>query len=102
LTEGGERMPRKALTAEQRRNYKLLDFKIWVIGQMKRNHVTQGDLAEIFGVSQPRVSKMLKIPDKKKKREEKINPDPFSYGQVIALCELFGVDEEERKKLLML
>lgn len=99
-------MPRTPLTMEQRREYKLLDFKIWVHGQMKANHLYQKDIANVLGVSQVRVSQMLKVPDKKKKskkgNEAGINPDPFTLGQVITLCELFGVDPEERKRLLTL
>ncbi len=93
-------MPRVALSAEQRREYKLLDFKIWVVGKMKRHHKTQEDVGKALGLSQARISQMLKIPDSKKREE--VDPDPFSYGQVLILCELFEADEEERKKLLML
>lgn len=93
-------MPRVALSAEQRRAYKLKDFKIWVQGQMKSTNKTQEDVGKALGISQSRVSQMLDVRDKKK--GEKPNPDPFSYGQVLILCELFGVDEEERKKLLMM
>ena len=45
---------------------------------------------------------MLKRYDPETVSRPKVNPDPFSYGQVITLCELFGADGEERKKLLML
>lgn len=94
-------MPRTPLTQEQRLKYKLLDFKAWVHGQMKINHLTQRDLAKAFGISQPMVSQMLKVPDKKKKGE-KINLDPFTLGQIIILFELFETEPEERKRLLTL
>lgn len=93
-------MPRVALSAEQRRAYKLKDFKIWVYGQMKLNHKTQADVGKALGISQVRVSQMLDMREKKK--GEMSEPDPFSYGQVLTLCDLFGVDEEERRKLLMM
>ncbi|MCM1057916.1 MAG: hypothetical protein NC517_09950 [Firmicutes bacterium] len=93
-------MPRVALSAEQRRDYKLLDFKIWVNGMMKRHHKTQREVGEALGLSQVRISQMLKIP--KAGKREKVEPDPFTYGQVLTLCEFFRVEEEERKKLLML
>lgn len=95
-------MPRVALSAEQRREYKLKDFKGWVYKQMKLNGKIQADVAEVLGVSTGRVSQMLKNYDPKKEPRKRGEKDPFSYGQVLALCELFGVDEEERKKLLMM
>ena len=93
-------MPRVSLTAAQRRDYKVRDFKGWVVKQMKLNHKQQADVAEALGVSVGRVSQMLKIPERGCR--VKVNPDPFSYGQVLALCELFEVDGEERQKLLTL
>lgn len=93
-------MPRVALSAEQRRAHKLKKFKIWVHGQMKLTSKTQADVGKALGISQVRVSQMLDVREKKK--GEKSEPDPFSYGQVLILCDLFGADEEERKKLLMM
>lgn len=94
-------MPRIALTAQQKMEYKLVDFKIWVDGQMRRNHISQAEVGKALGISQGRVSQMLKVPDKKKKGKD-VNLDPFSLGQVIALFELFQADEDEIKKLLKL
>lgn len=94
-------MPRIALSNEQRIEYKVTDFKGWVVKQMKINGKRQEDVAKALGVSQGLVSRMLKIP-KNKEEEKRVKKDPFSYGQVIALCELFSVDENERKKLLTL
>ena len=94
-------MPRTPLTQEQRIKYKLLDFKAWVHGQMKINHLTQRDVAKALGISQSMVSQMLKVPDKKKK-DEKIKLDPFTIGQIIILFELFETGPEERKRLLTL
>lgn len=90
-------MPRVTINKKE---YKLLDFKGWVRKQMALNHKTQVQVGEVLGISQSTVSQMLKIPDKRKK--EKINPDPFTYGQVLTLCEFFEVDEEERMRLLMM
>jgi len=92
-------MPRVALTAAQRRDYKLRDFKGWVTKQMKLNGKRQADVAVVLGLSTSRVSQMLKIP---KGKNDKTDPDPFSYGQVLTLCEFFGVDGEERQRLLTL
>lgn len=95
-------MPRVALGAEQRLEHKLEDFKIWIHGQMKRTNKTQKDIGTALNLSQQRVSKMLQIYDKssKKQRLDKDNLDPFSYGQVLILCDLFKIDGEEKQKLL--
>lgn len=91
-------MPRVEI---KKKEYKLRDFKGWVVQQMRVHHKTQKDVGDVLGVSQPKVSQMLKIP-KNKKEECKVKKDPFTYGQVITLCEFFGVDKEERGKLLTL
>ena len=57
-------MPRVALTVEQKVDYKLLDFKIWVVGQMKRNHMTQTDIGKALNLSQAQICQKLKVPDK--------------------------------------
>lgn len=94
-------MPRAPLGIEQKRDYKLKDFKLWVVMQMHEHGKTQADIGKVLGVSQSMVSKMLKVQDKNKK-DRKIKPDPFSLGQVIVLCEYFGADTEERGRLLTL
>ncbi len=91
-------VPRVALSMEQRMDYKLRDFKGWVIMQMKLNHKTQKEVGKALGVSQSKVSQMLKVP-KDGKEERKVKKDPFTYGQVLTLCEFFGVDEKEKQKL---
>ena len=93
-------MPRIALSLEQKKEYKLKDFKGWVIKQMHLNHKTQADVAEALGLSVGRISQMLKIPDPKKDRGKRITADPFSYGQVLILFELFNVTDEEILKLM--
>lgn len=94
-------MPRTPLTKEQKMKYKLLDFKAWVHGQMKLNHLTQREVAKALGISQTKLNGMLKTPDKKRK-DEKIKPDPFTLGQIIILFELFETEPEERDRLLTL
>lgn len=82
----------------KKKEYKVLDLKGWVVHQMKMEGLKQSDLAEALGISQPRVSTMLKIP----KRGEKIPIDVFTYGDLLTLCELFGTSDEEKRKLLTL
>lgn len=93
-------MARIALSPEQKRAYKLKDFKGWVHKQMKLNGMNQADLGKALGVSQVRVSQMLKSPDPKSK--SRADPDPFSYGDLLVLFDLFETPEEERKRLLTL
>lgn len=93
-------MARAALSPEQKRAYKLKDFKGWVVKQMKLNGLNQSDLGKAIGVSQVRVSQILKIPDSKSKT--RVNPDPFSYGDLLILFDLFETPGEERERLLTL
>lgn len=95
-------MPRVALSLGQRRDYKLRDFKGWVIMQMKLNGKRQADVAEALGISCGRVSQMLKISDPKKDKGKKEEKDPFSYGQVLTLIEYFGISDEEILHLMKL
>ena len=85
----------------KKKEYKLKDFKGWVRAQMHINHKTQKDIGDALGVTQANISYMLKIPDQKKKGEN-INPDPFSYGQLLVLFQLFDTPDEERLRLLKL
>ncbi len=95
-------MPRVALSMEQKMEYRLKDFKKWVKMQMAAKGKTQADVGEVLGLSRGRVSQMLKIVDPKRDKGKKEEKDPFSYGQVLVLCEFFGANEEEKKKLLTL
>ncbi len=90
----------------KKKEYKILDFKGWVIHQMHLNKKKQKDVAEVLGISQGRLSQMLAVPEvkdrNKKKKGEKLEMDVFSYGQVLTLCEFFGADEGEKVRLLTL
>ncbi len=88
-------MPRVAI---KKKDYKIIDLKGWVVHQMKMSGLKQSDVAEALGISQPRMSAMLKIP----KRGERIPVDVFTYGDLLTLCELFGISDEEKQKLLTL
>lgn len=89
-------MPRVSI---KRREYKLKDLKGWIYKQMKLKGMKQADIALALGVSRGRVSQMLKVAPKKDKKE-KIEPDPFSYGDLLILCELFEANDDEKKQLL--
>lgn len=95
---GGIKMPRVALSLEQKKAYKVKDFKGWVCHQMKLSGKNQTEVAKALGISQPRLSGMLKIP----KKGERVTDDPFTYGDLLTLCELFSVSDEEKIRLLTL
>lgn len=91
-------MPRVSLSKEQKKEYKVKDLKGWICHQMKISGKKQAEVAKALNISQPRLSIMLKIPQK----GERITADPFSYGDLLILCDLFGVSGEEKERLLTL
>ena len=90
-------MPRVCLSPEQKKEYKLRDIKGWLSAQMRLNHLKQSDLARELGVTQPRVSQLLKIPAKGEKQK-----DDISYGDLLILFRLFDTPPEEKDRLLTL
>lgn len=88
-------MPRVSI---KKKDYKLLDLKGWITAQMKIHHLRQVDIADALGFDQPQISGRLKIP----KKGEKVNPDPWTYGDLLTLFELFETSDEEKLKLLTL
>lgn len=99
-------MPRAPLGEEQKKMYKVLDFKGWVEKQMRLTGKTQAEVAEALGISKGRICQMLMVPEPKdrykKKKGGKFEIDVFSYGQVLTLCKFFGVDGDEKERLLTL
>lgn len=85
-------MPRVEI---KKKEYKLRDLKGWIVMQMKLNGIRQQDIADALGVSQGVISLRLKT-----KKEN--NKDPFSYGDILTLCELFNASDEEKQRLLTL
>ena len=88
-------MPRVSIN---KKKYKLIDLKAWIIGQAKTNNMTYEDLAKALNISKSSMQDKLrteKTPSGKKPRE-----DPFTYGELLDLFELFGADTETRVRLL--
>lgn len=81
----------------KKQEYKVLDLKKWIKMQMAANDMNQTMVGEALGISQEMVSKRL---SNKKEGGRIVNKDPFSYGDLLILCDLFGVDKEEKQKLL--
>lgn len=94
-------MPRVALSKDQKKEYKVKDLKGWVCHQMKLSGKNQTEVAKALGLSQPRLSSMLKIPQKDK--ESTLNRmDVFTYGDLLTLFDLFETPDEEIIRLLTL
>ena len=91
-------MPRVAI---KKKDYKVLDLKGWIQGQMKIHGINQAQVGDALGISQPQVSYLLKIPQKEKDRT--LNKmDVFTYGDLLTLFELFDTPDEEKIRLLTL
>lgn len=91
-------MPRVTLSLEQKKEYKVKDLKGWGCHQMKVTGKKQKEVAEALGISQPRISSMVKVA----KKGERVTADPFTYGDLLILCDLFDVSDEEKIRLLTL
>lgn len=83
-------MPRVTL---KKRDYKLKDFKGWVNGQMRVHGLNQEEVARKLGITQQGLSARLKV------RNSEM-PDPFSYGDLLILFDLFETTDEEKLRLL--
>ena len=77
-------MPKAYLTEQDRLNARLT---AWVYGQMKLNKVTQRDLAEELGVSQPAVS-------------WKLNNHSYDFTDICCFVRVFKPDAQELNRLL--
>lgn len=91
-------MPR---IAAKKKDYKVLDLKGWIEGQMRIHGINQKQVGEALGISQPQVSYMLKVPRKDKDRTLN-RMDVFTYGDLLTLFELFDTPDEEKIRLLTL
>lgn len=88
-------MPR--ITAKKK-EYMIKDLAGWVKGKMHTCELKEQDVAQELGITQQALSNRLN-PKKYKSGEIK---DPFSYGDLLTLFKLFGVDGEEKERLLTL
>lgn len=84
-------MPRVAI---KKKDYKIRDLKSWVHGQIHAHGLKQKDVARKLGISQQALSTRLKPGGRQRES------DPFSYGDLLTLFELFGTTDEEKLHLL--
>ncbi len=72
-------MPRVSIN---KKKYKVSDLSKWIVGKMYELNMTQSDLSEMLGITQPAVSNRLK-------------KGLFSYADMLILLkELQATDEE--------
>ena len=91
-------MPRVAI---KKKEYKVLDLKGWIEGQMKIHGLNQTDIGNALGLSQPQISHMLRVP--KKENDRTLNKmDVFTYGDLLTLFDLFDTPDDEKIRLLTL
>ncbi len=83
----------------KKQEYKVLDLKKWIKMQMAANDMNQTTVGKALGISQEMVSKRL---SNKKEGGRIVNKDPFSYGDLLTLFELFDTPDEEKIRLLTL
>lgn len=77
-------MPR--ITAKKK-DYKLTDFRKWLVGELNVQEIKQAEIAELFGITQQAVS-------------HKIKTGNFTLKELFILFEKLQTSEEEIGKLL--
>lgn len=86
-------MPRVAI---KKKDYKIRDLKAWIYGQMHTQGLKQEDIAQKLGITQQALSNRLKPGGRSRES------DPFSYGDLLTLFELFGATDEDKLNLMKL
>lgn len=87
-----------ALTTEQRIENRVKRLPGWIVSQMHSLEMKQDEVAKKLGITQSSLSTRLNPKEYKKKRTK----DPFSYGDMIVLFELFDTPIEEMERLMRL
>lgn len=77
-------MPRVAI---KKKEYKISDFCEWMVGRMFKLNLTQGDMGEAIGISQPAFS-------------ERIKKGLFSYEELLVLFPKLQATDEEILKFM--
>lgn len=72
-------MPRVSIN---KKKYKVSDLSKWIVGKMYELNMTQSDLSEMLGITQPAVSNRLK-------------KGLFSYADMLILLKELQVTDEE-------
>lgn len=91
-------MARVALTAEQKKEHRIKELTGWVVSQMHIHGLYQDEVAKKLGIKQSSLSARLNPEEYKKK----LKKDPFSYGDMLILFQLFDTPLEEIGRLMKL
>ena len=92
------RMPRVALTSEQRKRYKVKDLTGWIVGKMHSKGLNQEDMAKALNITQEALSTRLNP----KTYEKNERADPFKYGDLLIVFKVLEATQEEKERLLTL
>lgn len=79
-----------------KKKYKLADLQMWIKMQMCAQGLKQGQVAKELGITQQALSKRLKPPENEREAKKK---DPFSFGDLLILFDMFDASEEDRLRL---
>lgn len=91
-------MPRVALSAEQKKRYKVKDLADWINGRMHGKGLKQEDVAKAIGITQEALSSRLNPKTYKNNKRS----DPFKYGDLLILFKLLDATQEDLEKLMTL
>ena len=91
-------MPRVALGQEQKKQYKVQDLIIWIVGKMHDMELTQEDVARELHITREALSTRLNPKTYKKNKRA----DPFKYGDLLILFKVLDATKEEKERLMTL
>lgn len=91
-------MPRVALSAEQKKAYKVKDLAGWIDGRMHSKGLKQEDVAKALNITQQAFSNRLNP----KTYEKNKRSDPFKYGELLIIFKLLEATPEEKEYLMTL
>ena len=93
---GGGRVPRTALSPEQKKDYTVTDLPYWFEKEARKQKIYIKDLAKALGIT-PQAWNGRKKPMVNGKPK-----DSFSYGDMLILFNLLDVPKDERLKIMTL
>lgn len=91
-------MPRVALGQDQKKQYKVQDLVVWIVGKMHSLGLTQEDLAKELNITREALSARLNPKTYKRNRKS----DPFKYGDLLILFKILNATAEEKERLMTL
>lgn len=80
-------MPKVSLSPIQRKQW---EIQRYIIGEMKLRHITQQNLADALGISQPSARYLIN------------NAGSISYSQLLIIFQVLDTSDEDRRRLTTL